>query len=550
MAKKQLNKWDAQNIKNADLCSRQVDELYQKAVREIAAIGAKIPGFDPSKPFKLSDYPSIQARVNEIINRLNKQIQTVVVNGVRSGWTLANNKNNALCDLVFGDNKSRLSPDQLQRYYNNNHKALEAFLQRKTNGLNLSKRVWKYTGQFKQEIEMSLDVGIRSGQSAVEMARDLKQYLKNPDKLFRKVRDQHGHLQLSKNAKAYHPGQGRYRSSYKNARRLAGTETNIAYKTSDHKRWQQLDFVVGIEVRLSNNHTLNGKPFTDICDQLQGKYPKEFKFTSWHPQCRCYAISILKTPEELLADEKKIRAGQPVGSDSVNTVKDVPEGFKKWCKENEQRSENAKSQPYWIKDNFKGGKISGGLKIENTIRNENPVFQSMIRQKEDEIRSRETEKAYIFKDDGSIILEKTSNSVDSVSFNRFELSLMNNNTLLHNHPLHPGTEKTFIGRIGVSFSRQDIKVAINNNLKEMRVVTPTYQFIMKRPSGGWPSIHDASDDIYDMGNSLAKELASMIANGQMTEIQANCLFNHLLWKKYSSKIGAEYTKKEITSPRK
>lgn len=550
MAKKQLNKWDEQNIKNADLCSRQVDELYQKAVREIAAIGANIPGFDPSKPFKLSDYPSIQRRVTEIINRLNANIQTAVVNGVRSGWTLANNKNNALCDLVFGDNKNRLSPDQLQRYYNNNNKALEAFLQRKTKGLNLSKRVWKYTGQFKQEIEMDLDIGIRSGQSAVEMARDMKQYLKHPDKLFRRVRNEHGQLQLSKNAKAYHPGQGVYRSSYKNARRLAATETNIAYKTSDHERWNQLDFVVGIEVRLSNNHTLNGKPFTDICDHLQGKYPKEFKFTSWHPQCRCYAISILKTPEELLADEKKIMAGQPIESESVNAVKDVPEGFKKWCTENEKRSENAKSQPYFVQDNFKGGKISGGLMIESIIRNERQMFLSVIKQKEDEIMSRVTEKAYIIDDNGSVILEKTSNSVDSVGFNRLELDLMNNNTLLHNHPLHAGTENTFMGRIGVSFSRQDIKTAINNNVKEMRVVTPTYQFIMKRPAEGWPLIHTAVDDIFDMGNALFTEMDVMLKNGLTTEAQANTLFNHILWKRYSSKIGAEYTKKEIISPRK
>ena len=53
---------------------------------------------------------------------------------------------------------------------------------------------------------------------------------------------------------------------------------------------QQLDFILGIEVHLSNNHTcLNAKgepePFYDICDELQGRYPKDFKFTGWHPLC-------------------------------------------------------------------------------------------------------------------------------------------------------------------------------------------------------------------------------------------------------------------------
>ncbi|MDR2382476.1 MAG: hypothetical protein LBD76_01135 [Prevotellaceae bacterium] len=43
--------------------------------------------------------------------------------------------------------------------------------------LKLSDRVWNYTDQFKTEIEMALDLGMRDGVSAVEMARNLKQYL-------------------------------------------------------------------------------------------------------------------------------------------------------------------------------------------------------------------------------------------------------------------------------------------------------------------------------------------------------------------------------------
>ena len=39
---------------------------------------------------------------------------------------------------------------------------------------------------------------------------------------------------------------GVYRSSYNNARRLAATETNIAYRTADHLRWQQMDFVISL----------------------------------------------------------------------------------------------------------------------------------------------------------------------------------------------------------------------------------------------------------------------------------------------------------------
>ena len=122
---------------------------------------------------------------------------------------------------------------------------------------------------FRNDIEMGLDVGLRNGLSADEMSRDLRQYLQHPDMLFRRVRDEHGNLVLSQRAKAYHSGQGVYRSSYMNARRLAVTETNIAYRTSDYERMQQLDFVVGVEIRLSNNHNCKGFPqgsFYDISE--------------------------------------------------------------------------------------------------------------------------------------------------------------------------------------------------------------------------------------------------------------------------------------------
>jgi hypothetical protein len=281
----QPNKYDKQHLRNLGLTEKQIEGIFNLAVKEAAAIGVSIHDFNPDKPFSFDDYPMTKKRIDKAIRKLQKNVETAIVNGVRSGWTLANNKNNVLCDRVFGDNKYRLTKEQERRYYSNNDKALEAFIERKTNGLNLSDRVWKYSDQFKNEIEMGLDLGIRNGLPAAEIARDLKQYLQYPDKLFRRVRDEHGQLHLSKAAKDFHPGAGVSRSSFKNARRLAVTETNIAYRTSDHTLWQKLDFVVGIEIRLSNNHTLNGKPFTDICDDLKGKYPKTFKFTGWHPLC-------------------------------------------------------------------------------------------------------------------------------------------------------------------------------------------------------------------------------------------------------------------------
>lgn len=352
MAKKQ-NKYELRHKRNIKFYELRIDAIYREAIREAIAISGTAGQIKPDTPFSFDDLPITRKRIRSLISSLKSSVETVIVNGIKAEWTLANNKNSELANLVFGNNVGKLTQEQYRRYYSTNDAARQAFLQRKVGGLNLSDRVWRYTEQFKEEIEMALDIGIRNGRSADELSRDLRQYLKQPDKLFRRVRDEHGQLQLSKRAKAYHPGQGVYRSSYKNARRLAATETNIAYRTSDHLRWQQMDFVVGIEIHMSNNHTLNGKPFYDICDELAGKYPKDFKFTGWHPLCRCFATSILKTKEEFDNDTKKMLNGEPIDGESVNRVRDVPQAFKDWLTENDERLQNSSSVPYFLADNPK-----------------------------------------------------------------------------------------------------------------------------------------------------------------------------------------------------
>lgn len=346
-----LNKWERQHLKDLSALDKRIELIYETAVKEAARIGATIGDFNPDRLFSFSDYPITRKRIEKLLSGLKSGLSAAIVNGINSAWTLSNNKNNELARQVFGDNVGKLSQAQYRRYFSTNDEAREAFIQRKTNGLNLSDRVWNYTNQFKEEIELGLDVCLRNGVSAEDMTKELRQYLKFPDKLFRRVRDEHGVLQLSKRAAAFHPGQGVYRSSFKNARRLAATETNIAYRTADYTRWQDLDFVVGIEIKLSNNHTLNGIEFTDICDKLKGLYPKTFKFTGWHPHCKCYAMTILKTEEEMAEDNRRIMAGEEPVQGSKNEVTDVPDNFKQWLTDNEDRAKRSFSVPYFITDN-------------------------------------------------------------------------------------------------------------------------------------------------------------------------------------------------------
>ena len=357
-----MDKYEKQHQRNLTTYERQVDAIFTKAIKEAALLGVSIGDLADNEILSFDKLPKTKKAVNKMLQTLANNLEVCIVNGVQSAWTLANNKDNELCNQVFGDAKDTLTSAQRKRYYSNNDDALQAFLDRKEAGLTLSERVWKYADEFKEEVEMGLDLGIRNGVAANKMQKNLKQYLQHPDVLFRRVRDVHGNLQLSKRAKAYHPGTGVYRSSYKNARRLTVTETNMAYRTADYLRWQNLDFVVGIRVVLSNNH-----PVSDICNELsaplgstankgQGCYPKDFKFVGWHPHCRCHSESILKTQEELMVDNKRIMNGEKPLEGSVNAVTTLPQGFTDWVKANEERINTAKNLPYFLRDNRKAMK--------------------------------------------------------------------------------------------------------------------------------------------------------------------------------------------------
>lgn len=357
MSKKSTLDFEIEHVKRIDGYARRVEGIYMKAADKAALMTESIK-VDPKVPFSFSNYPELRARADKLVDEVFKSTASIITQANEAEWLEACKKNDSLVDHFSGI----LSPEQIKTYKGRNLEALKAFQNRKVNGLGLSDRVWNYSKQFKGDIEMALDIGLGEGKSAAELSRDVRSYLKEPEKLFRRVRDKHGVLQLSKNAKKYSPGPGVYRSSYKNAMRLTRTETNMAYRTSDYESNQQLDFVVGIEIRRSN-HVFA----CPICEQLKGKYPKSFKFVGWHPQCRCYQVSILATQEEFIKQQKEILAGNDVGIKSHNEVRSVPEGFKRWVNENEERLFTNNTTPYFLKDNKQFYKQGVLVKVKQAL---------------------------------------------------------------------------------------------------------------------------------------------------------------------------------------
>ena len=370
-----------------------VRRLYATATDELLKLSAMKAANGVSAAFSFSDSKRLSEQANAILRALYSGVYNEIKGGVITEWENANKSCDALITSIFG--KKVKEDNHYARYFARNKESVDAFFKRKSEygGLNLSQRVWKYVGDFKTEMEMALSVAMGEGKSAATISREVRKYLQRPDMMFRRFRVKTGEQDIfdadgnvvgkepvygrvwkrkvvdavtgnvswqTVNLKDYSFGRGVYRSSYKNAMRLARTETNMAYRTADQERWRQLDFVIGYRVVLSDNH-----PEPDICNDLSAKrgekgsrgvYPKDFVFKGWHPQCRCYVVPILADEKEFDKMQEAILNDEPF-PESKSVIWEPNKYFQDWWKSNKSRVADAQSLPYWVKDNPKYTKI-------------------------------------------------------------------------------------------------------------------------------------------------------------------------------------------------
>lgn len=342
---------------------RLIAQVYDELLEEFANLGGSVKRIKPGKVFNFDDYPVLKPRVDKLVNATTLRVTAILDEGVDDAWLRSNVKNDALVDRVAGN--TRLKKRKIQQYYNRN---LEALAQARTPADQLSKSVFNITKQFKFVAENSLEVGIGEGKGARILARDMRKAVNDPEFAFRRVRDKSGKLKWSRAAERFKrenpgaSGQGVYLNPQRNFERLTRTEINRSYRKADNERYKLLDFIVGYEIRLSNNP--NHCP---MCIALAGKYPKGFVWAGWHPQCRCYMVTILKTDEEIETDNVRILDGKQPLKRSENSVTKMPGNYNKWVDDNAEKlraSIKRDKKPYWIRDAYKDGDFEKGVNLK------------------------------------------------------------------------------------------------------------------------------------------------------------------------------------------
>lgn len=494
----------------------------------------------------------IESAIDRELLNLESMLYANISAFQKDGWERAERKNDDfISQFIKGMSISSATKDRMFTHSLSAFEALKNDID--ANGFKLSDRVWNITQQTKSQLEFYLDSGVVAGRNSNGISSDIRQILQNPQKRFRRIRNEKGELVLSQPMKDYHPGQGVYRSAYKNALRTSATTTNTAYRSADYERWSKQDFILGIEIHRSANNRGPCK----ICDAMVGKYPKTFKFTGFHPFCICFATPITMEPENF-AD---FLLNDTVSKEQVIT--DIPQGAKDFVIENKDGLQSA----FWYKDNFTndGGlqreivsqpitneviKVSKPKRIKTDSEianikqkwNERKLYNK-ITNTENEIRlNKSFETGVLFDRNGNVVIDKRGAKY-SVAFTDEECAKMKDCVFTHNHPRGWQEPEKSLGRIGNSFSPADMYLAIAHNVSEMRAVTPNYTFAMKRPEEGWGITISKFEKLVNReNNKLRVEFTARINNNTLSPTMASVVHYHILWKRISEKMGWNYTK--------
>lgn len=118
-----------------------------------------------------------------------------------------------------------------------------------------------------------------------------------------------------------------------------GDKINNEYRSSDYERWQGQDFVLGIEIL----HSKSTKCLCNLCDNMNGIYPKIFKFQGWCEDCKCMQVPIMLEGEEYV---DYLLSG--VVPQSL-VVKTIPQKALEYIKNNQDKLKGY----YWVEELLK-----------------------------------------------------------------------------------------------------------------------------------------------------------------------------------------------------
>lgn len=351
MSKKLTSKQQKEQLNNLfAVYNKRLGRLYSDYVKKLTSLGYGEDVLEDDALFNFDNFPQLKARLDDIFNDYYQNSLLCYKSGITDGVALAYNHDEMVIGgySVLTDKAIRVARDTAAATFISNR--LKA-----KNGLNLAQIVWNYCQQTKSEFEMAMSNtiadGIGKGSSAEEIGKSIRRYLNDPDMMYRRYHT----IKVQKNGKKKDVvtwrrrriidgkvrfieeplekvGMGVYRSARKNALRVARTEINAAYHKARNERWQNEPFVIGQYIHVSPQHNID-----DICNDLEGRYPKDFDWRSWHSNCICTSDPITIQGEEKKEFYKRLMAGEDMSNYvSPFAVLTMPEKYNQYIRDNSE----------------------------------------------------------------------------------------------------------------------------------------------------------------------------------------------------------------------
>lgn len=176
-----------ERVKRTEAYAERVRTLFAATVNQILALNKSVPDLEDGEMYSFdTESMKKQKEVERLLRQLHSTTTMAIERGIRLEWAQANAECDKLVKSHFG--KAVLDSIVFTAWNERNKAAMTAFINRSERGLNLSQRVWKSVRQLRDEMEVAMTISIGEGESAASMSRKVRQYLNDPDLMFRRFR--------------------------------------------------------------------------------------------------------------------------------------------------------------------------------------------------------------------------------------------------------------------------------------------------------------------------------------------------------------------------
>lgn len=267
----------------ADRATKETIQRTQKLLEESAEELAKKMSTQTKGTLSERHLQELMKSYQEKQKELNRELKNAFQDGIEKGAKAGSSSQSFLGDLIPDGEVSKSFKSMLA---NVNDGVVKTMIQGDlySDHRTLSERIWNITNEFGAKVQDVVAKGMLQQKSARELAKDLRSFVKPPEK---RPLSWRGSFE---DYKTYHANW--------NAKRLARTTINHSYQTATIQAAKNNPYVTGILWQTAGDHRV-----CDLCESREGKVFPVDDVPMDHPNGRCTMIPNIEKSLDDISNE-------------------------------------------------------------------------------------------------------------------------------------------------------------------------------------------------------------------------------------------------------